>query len=715
MLHHGPAFSLQLRDDGIAQLSFDLTEESVNKFNKLAIKDLAQALAAVQAEPAIKGLIITSSKPSFVVGADITEFRGLFAQPENVLLESLTFVNLIFSQLEDLPMPTVACINGTALGGGFELCLACDYRVADEAASIGLPEVRLGIYPGWGGTVRLPRLIGLDNGVEWIAGGKAYDAYTALKTGAVDAVVATESLVNAAVQIIEQALAGKLDYQARKAEKFNPITLSPIESMLAFESCKAMVKAKAGTHMPAPLVAVKTMQKHAALARDEALQVESKGFVTLAKTDVCDALVGLFLNDQWLKKQAKKHSDEAHPVERAAVIGAGIMGGGIAYQSAYKGTQVVMKDVALAGLELGLSEASKLLAKRVKRGRMTTAKMASVLNRIVPTLNYSDFETVDIAVEAVVEDAAIKKAVLAEAEAQLSPRAVLCSNTSTIAITELAKDLKRPERFAGMHFFNPVHRMPLVEVIRGRHTDDATVATIVQYARKMGKTPIVVNDCPGFLVNRVLFPYFAGFTRLLQDGADFAQIDAVMERFGWPMGPAYLLDVVGIDTAVHAQQVMAKGYPDRMKSQKASAINALYEHERFGQKSGLGFYQYQTDRKGKPKKMSDPSIYQFIGTPEHPQFDQQHIIERMMIPLCLETVRALEDGVVATVQEADMALVLGIGFPPFLGGALKYIDNLGVANFVALADSYAHLHPLYEVTGLLRAMAAQGDTFYPKH
>ncbi|WP_067518113.1 fatty acid oxidation complex subunit alpha FadB [Endozoicomonas ascidiicola] len=714
MIYQGKAFRVLPVEDGIAELQFNLEGESVNKFSRPAIEDLAAAIAAISADGSIKGLVLTSGKDSFIVGADINEFVQTFKESDDVLYAGVMEVNKIFSSFEDLDMPTVAAINGIALGGGFEISLCADYRVLSTNAKVGLPEVKLGIYPGWGGTVRLPRVIGADNAVEWIASGKEFRPDAALKVGAVDAVVAPEKLKDSAVALIKDALAGELDYKARKAEKKGKLTLSPIESMMVFETTTAFVKQQAGPHMPAPVAAVKSIQKHAFLERDKALEVEAKGFIKLAKTDVSDALVNLFLNDQKLKKKAKDSAHLASETNKAAVLGAGIMGGGIAYQSALKGTPILMKDINQAGIDLGLSEASKLLSKRVSRGRMDAAKMGGVLNNIVPTLSYGDFESVDVVIEAVVENPKVKKAVLADVENYVADNAVLTSNTSTISITDLASDLKRPEQFCGMHFFNPVHAMPLVEVIRGEKTSEETVATVVEYARKMGKTPVVVNDCPGFMVNRVLFPYFAGFASLLRDGADFKQVDKVMERFGWPMGPAYLLDVVGMDTGNHAEGVMAEGYPDRMQKSFKTAMDVMFENKRFGQKTEAGFYKYEQDKKGKPKKVVDESVYELMADvcAERKTFEDDEIIARMMVPLCMETIRALEDGIVDSVADADISLIMGIGFPLFRGGALKYIDTMGVAEFVALADKYAEISPLYAPTDRLREMARNGETFY---
>ncbi|WP_257274718.1 MULTISPECIES: fatty acid oxidation complex subunit alpha FadB [unclassified Endozoicomonas] len=715
MIYQGKAFKVLALESGIAELRFDLEGESVNKFNRLAIEDLNGAVQAIKADDSIKGVVLTSGKEGvFIVGADIKEFTSNFRQEESELLEMVMGVNQVFSSFEDLDMPTVAAINGSALGGGFEICLCADYRVLSNKGGVGLPEVKLGIYPGWGGTVRLPRLIGVDNAVEWIAAGREQKPEAALKVGAVDAVVETEKLVDSAVAIIKRCLAGELDFNARKDEKRSPLKLPLLESLMAFETTMAVVKQQAGPHMPAPAASVKAIKKHAELPRDEALKVEAEGFIKLAKTPVSDVLVGLFLNDQMLKKKTKELTRQAGKVEKAAVLGAGIMGGGIAYQSAYKGTPILMKDIAQDGLNLGLAEASKLLSKRVARGRMDPLKMGEVLNHIVPTLSYSEFGDVDVVVEAVVENVNVKKAVLGEVENHVSEDAVLASNTSTISITELAKDLKRPEKFCGMHFFNPVHAMPLVEVIRGEKTSEETVATVVAYAKKMGKVPIVVNDCPGFLVNRVLFPYFGGFASLVKDGADFQKVDKVMEKFGWPMGPAYLLDVVGIDTGSHAEKVMAEGFPDRMSRDWKNAIDVMYEKGRYGQKTNVGFYKYEQDKKGKPKKVVDETAYQLLSevAGESREFETQEIIDRMMIPLCMETVRTLEDGIVDTPAEADLALLNGIGFPIFRGGALKYIDSMGVDKFVELADQYAHISPLYQPTEKLREMAREGKTFY---
>ncbi|EAS74394.1 fatty oxidation complex, alpha subunit [Vibrio alginolyticus 12G01] len=715
MIYQAETLQVKEIQDGIAELSF-CSPKSVNKLDLATLESLDKALDALIAHQGLKGLLLTSDKDAFIVGADITEFLGLFAKTDAELDQWLQFANSIFNKLEDLPVPTISVIKGHALGGGCECVLATDMRIGDKTTSIGLPETKLGIMPGFGGCVRLPRVIGADSAMEIITQGKACRADEALKIGLLDAVVETDALYESALQTLNSAINEKLDWQARRAQKTSPLTLSKLESMMSFTMAKGLVAQKAGPHYPAPMTAVITIEEGARFARNEALDIERKHFVKLAKSEEAKSLVGLFLNDQYIKGIAKKAAKSASKdTQRAAVLGAGIMGGGIAYQSALKGVPVLMKDIAQASLDLGMTEASKLLNKRLSRGRIDGFKMAGILASITPSLHYAGIENSDVIVEAVVENPKVKAAVLSEVESHVGDDTVITSNTSTIPINLLAKSLKRPENFCGMHFFNPVHRMPLVEIIRGEHTSDETINRVVAYAAKMGKSPIVVNDCPGFFVNRVLFPYFGGFSMLLRDGADFTKIDKVMERkFGWPMGPAYLLDVVGIDTAHHAQAVMADGFPERMGKQGRDAIDALFEADKYGQKNGNGFYSYTIDKKGKPKKAFSEAILPVLADvcADKQDFDDQTIIQRMMIPMINEVVLCLQEGIIATPQEADMALVYGLGFPPFRGGVFRYLDSVGIAEYVEMAKQHAELGAMYQVPQMLIDMAAKGESFY---
>jgi len=716
-MYQGQSIQVRKLEGDIAELCFDSKTDSVNKFDARTVNELREAVAAIQADGSVKGLVVTSGKDVFIVGADITEFGKSFQQPEEEIVKWSVEANKVFSSVEDLPFPSVTAINGIALGGGFEMSLSTDYRVMSTKAQVGLPETKLGIFPGFGGTVRLPRLIGADNAIEWIAGGTQQKPDAALKVHAVDAVVAPEKLKDAALKILALAQAGAYDWKKRRAQKTGALQLPMIESMMVFTTSIGFVGAKAGKHFPAPVAAITAIQKAAGKKRDDALLIEAQAFAKIAKTQAADSLIGLFLNDQLIKKKGKAYAKIARPVKQAAVLGAGIMGGGIAYQSASRGTPIIMKDIADKALDLGMSEANKLLANQVTRGKMKPEKAGATLAEIRPTLNYGDFGHVDVVVEAVVENPKVKKAVLAEVETVARPDAVIASNTSSISIDELASGLKRPENFLGMHFFNPVHKMPLVEVIKGAKTSPEAVATIVGYATAMGKTPIVVNNCPGFLVNRILFPYFGGWSGLIRDGGDFVKIDKIAESFGWPMGPAYLQDVVGIDTSHHVGDVLAEGYPDRMARTFKTALDVMYDNKRYGQKNGIGFYKYETDPKGKPKKVLTEDSYKLIaevqpnGTKD---FSEEEIIDRLMIPMVIETARCLEENIVDTANEADMGLILGIGFPPHLGGALKYADIIGLKNLVAKCEKYASLGKLYEPTARMKEMAAKGETYYTK-
>jgi len=716
MIYQSNSITVAYLADGIAEFTFNAAG-SVNKFDQQTLADCRAALNLLHADKNLKGVIYTSGKDAFIVGADITEFLGTFQQPEAELIPWIKSASDVFDLAEDLPVPTIAAIRGFALGGGFEWTLTADYRVADTTAKVGLPEVKLGLMPGFGGSVRLPRIIGADGGMEWITTGKERGADAALKEGAIDAVVAPEKLKDAALSMIKDAIAGKLNWQKKRAAKLQPLKLNKTEAMMSFSTAKGMVFANAGKHYPAPMVAVETIEAASRLDRGGAVALENASFAKLAKTTAAAAQIGLFLNDQLIKGKAKKAAKVAtKEIKKAAVLGAGIMGGGIAYQSALKGVPVVMKDIADKALELGMGEATKLLNKQVERKKLDAVGMAKVIASIQPTLSMEAVKTVDIVVEAVVENPKIKGAVLKEVEELVAADAIITSNTSTISIDSLAANLKDPSRFCGMHFFNPVHQMPLVEVIRGKDTSEETVAAVVAYAARMGKSPIVVNDCPGFYVNRVLFPYFAGFSKLVLDGADFAKVDKVMEKtFGWPMGPAYLLDVVGLDTAFHCTDVMAAGFPSRMGKLDNDPVALMYQAQRYGQKNGIGFYAYSKDAKGKPKKDSDAVSYDLLAKAgaSGVEFSADDIIARCMVPMINEVIRCLEEGIVASAAEADMGLIYGLGFPPFRGGPLRYADTIGLANFVALADKYAHLGEIYQVTDKTRAMAASGAVFYP--
>jgi len=715
----GKTLSLGLIDNGFAEINFNNQGESVNKFNAETLTELRKEVDTLKAQIDIRGLLLTSAKSVFVVGADITEFKGMFSATREEFVAGVQAINDLFSEIEDLSYPSVAAINGFALGGGFEVCLACDARVISSTAAIGLPETGLGIIPGWGGTVRLPRLIGYSTAVNWVASGQQQRPDAALKAGAVDAIAEPEQLRADSIALLAQLASGERDYHTRRTQKISALSMSESEVEAAASQYRGALIGKVGTHYPAPIKVLELISDAAHLGRDEALKCEHEMFYSISQTPEARALVGLFLNDQYIVKQAKNRShalaEKLPEIKTAGVIGAGIMGGGIAYQNAIRGYSVVMKDIAQPALELGIQEAKKLLAKSVSRGKMSEDKAAQILSLINPTLADSDVATCNMVVEAVVELESVKKQVLPAIEALVDNSAVITSNTSTISINRLAESLQRPENFAGMHFFNPVHAMPLVEIIRGDRSSDATIAAVCAYALGLGKKPIVVNDCPGFLVNRVLFALLFGLEIMITEGADFQQIDKVMEGWGLPMGPAYLMDVIGIDTINHCYPVMIDGLPQRFsKTAELWPTEAVFKADRLGQKNARGYYSYALNDKGKPSKAIDETVVQMLADlyGEARLFDADEIVDRLMIAMAIEMLHCLEEGVVASPAEADMALVYGVGFPAFRGGICRWMDEIGLQEVCDRGDKYAHISELYRPTEKLRAMAAKGETLY---
>lgn len=717
MIFEGKAIQVSVDANGIAELCFDQKSASVNKFDQTTLSEFREAIGIIASSDEIKAVLVTSGKPVFIVGADITELHLNFDLPHEQIKQQMLKVNHeIFNAFEDLPLPTVVCISGLALGGGLEMALTADYRVMSTKAKVGLPEVSLGIIPGWGGTVRLPRVIGADNAIEWITTGKHYRAQDAFRAGVVDAIVEPQAVKAAGLTMVQQCLDGKLDYRAKRQEKLEPLKLNDIEATMAFSMAKGMVAGKAGPHFPAPLTVVKTLEAAAGCGRDGALECEAEANAKLVRGPVAKHLIGLFNGDQALMKTGKTWAKAATPANKVGVLGAGIMGGGIAYQTAVSGLSALMKDIDQKGIDLGLAEASKLLSKQLKRGKIKPEQMAQTLTRIQPTLTLNEFDTTEVVIEAVVENAEVKKAVLAETEAVLKDDAVLTSNTSTISITELASALKAPERFCGMHFFNPVHQMPLVEIIRGEKTSDSTVAQVVSLALAMGKKPVVVNDCAGFLVNRVLSTYLLGFIKLVKLGVDYTRIDKVMESFGWPMGPAYLSDVIGIDTLKHGEKALSAGFPERQTPGFTSSHDLLLAAGRLGQKSGSGYYRYELDKRGRSKKVVDEEAMAMAASiveGDAPEFSDDDIVAMLMLPMCFECVLCLQDDIAASATDIDMALIYGIAFPSFRGGALRYLDAIGIDAAISLSEKYSAYGVLYEAPAMLREMADSKSSFYP--
>jgi 3-hydroxyacyl-CoA dehydrogenase/enoyl-CoA hydratase/3-hydroxybutyryl-CoA epimerase/enoyl-CoA isomerase len=710
MIWEGKILCVTRLEDGVAELCFDRRGQTVNVLDRAALEELEAALDALYAADDIRGLIVTSAKDSFIVGADIFEFSRTFRLPEAELRAWDAGCSAIFTRLEDVPFPSVSAINGAALGGGLELALTSDFRVAATTAQVGLPEVGLGIVPGFGGTVRLPRIAGAVVALDWIVGAGMRTIAVAREAGVVDVVCELPSLRSTALSCLREAIGRPDAWMARRRARLAPCDVSND----ALERARTAAK-RYGRHFPAALAAVELIGDAAPLAREGALELEADTLAKLAKTQAAASLAGIFVNEQALKKKSRDAARVAHSVRRAAVLGAGIMGGGIAYQSALRGTPIIMKDIAQAALDLGMSEAGKLLGKQVGSGRMSGEAARKVEQSIVPTLDFDGFDGVDLVIEAVVEKIGVKHDVLAEVEQRIPEDAVLVSNTSSLSIAELSTALARPQRFAGMHFFNPVPQMPLVEVIRAPRTSPQTIATVVSFARSMGKTPVVVSDCPGFLVNRILTAYIVGFLLLVRDGGDFVAIDTAMEAFGWPMGPAYLQDVVGMDTASHVIDVISDGYRPRMNFSGQHAVKLMASAGRLGQKRGLGFYRYEPDEKGRMRKLPADDTHALLVSAQPNgvrDFPVEEIMQRMMLPMIIEAARCLEEGVAESPGDIDMSLVLGVGFPRHLGGALRYADTLGARWIVETCERLAPLGPLYEPSAGLRSMAECNGRFF---
>ena len=713
MIYSGNEIKVSLLKNNIAELSFDASKSIVNKLDQLTVNELQQAIEAIKKNTSIQGLLITSTKDTFIIGADIPELIAIFREPEAKQKTFFASAHKLFNSIEDLPYPTASVIDGLALGGGLEIALTTDFRVISSQAKIGFPEVGLGICPGYGGTVRAPRLIGLTDALTWLTSGKQNKATDALQLKIVDLIVEPDKLKTAAQDLLLKAINKEIDYKKQRQVKLSPMQLTDEQKKESFNTAIA-ANSKMAKHYPATNEIINLLTQTISLPREQALTLEQTSCIKLGQTDVADSLLGLFMNDQLIKQKAKKYAKQARPIKCAAVLGAGIMGGGVAYQSAVSGIPILMKDINEQGNNLGMAEADKILSKNVKRGFISEEQKKQTLQRIEPTLDYDNFQQVDLVIEAVVENAVVKKIVLPEVESKLKEQAIVTSNTSTISIDLLAQSLKRPENFCGMHFFNPVHAMKLVEVVRGKLTSEETTATVVKYAEAMGKISIVVNDCPGFLVNRVLFPYLGALELLIADGVDFVRVDQVMEKFGWPMGPAYLADVIGMDTCWHCQEVLSVGFPSRMEKKGHDAMAVLYKADHLGQKNEKGFYDYSRDENGKPKKEASPQAYELFRplVTQVKKVSDEEILERMMVTICMETIRCLEEGIVETAAEADMAIIYGLNFPRFRGGVLRYIDTLGIANFIAIADKYVSLGAIYQPTAKLREMAKINQRFF---
>ncbi|MGZ3722578.1 MAG: 3-hydroxyacyl-CoA dehydrogenase NAD-binding domain-containing protein [Bdellovibrionales bacterium] len=691
--------SLKITPKGdIALLEFDLVGEKVNKLASPVMFRLKEVVNELK-NSKYKAVVLISRKPKiFIAGADIEEIKKITTKEE--FTKVLAQAHEIFNAIEDLPMLTVAAINGACLGGGCELVLTCDYRICTDSkdTKIGLPETKLGIIPGFGGCVRLPRVIGVEAALDIILQGKAVDGRKAEKLGLVDACVPAEQLEARVMKFVKDKLAegGKKRHKTFAPQgAVSKLKASFLMRPVVFSLARKAVMSVSKGFYPAPLVAIDVVKKTYGMSnRERALQIEGDAFVEVATTAVSKNLIDLFFMMEAVKKQTGVEGKDVKPipVKHMAVLGAGTMGGGIAQVAADRGIDVRMKDINNDALALGFRHASDIFSKAMKRKKITKYEYDEKMSHISGTLDYSGFKTLDVVVEAIVEDMNIKKKVIAETAKQLRPDAIIATNTSSLSVTDMADAAPNPANFVGMHFFNPVDKMPLVEVIRGPKTSDVATATIFELSKKMGKTPVVVKDGPGFLVNRLLMPYLIESMFILQDGMAVDVVDKYYtHKFGMPMGPFRLMDEVGLDVCVKVVKIFHKSLGDRIEVPKV--IDALLESKRLGKKNKRGFYLY--DDKGKQLSV-DQSVYAELklSAPTNP-LTEKECIERGVFTMINEAALALiEDHIVNTADAVDLAMIMGTGFPPFRGGPFRYVDSEGAANVLRRMEALQAKHGL---------------------
>ncbi|HSH45990.1 MAG TPA: 3-hydroxyacyl-CoA dehydrogenase NAD-binding domain-containing protein [Longimicrobiales bacterium] len=706
------ALTLEVDGDGVAWFVFDDPDRKVNVLSSAVMERLDTLLGETEdaiRDGRVRAAVFRSGKDgAFIAGADVTEIASITDPDEG--RSKAARGQAVFQRIHRLTVPTIAAIDGACLGGGTELALACDVRLASDRpeTKIGLPETRLGIIPGFGGTTRLPRLIGLVAAADLILTGRNVDARKATKLGLVHERMHPGVLYDRAAAVAAEMAQGEAPPSRARPplpQRLAEATAPGRRFILGQARKKVMAQTKG--NYPAQPRALDVMERSAGLDLERALALEAEAIGELIPSPESKNLIHVFQ----LMEGAKKPPNDAAPreVERVAVLGAGVMGGGIAQLLAYRGLSVRLKDINREALSLGLRHAREQFDKLVKRRKLRPREAEDRMGAISPALEYTGFGRVDLVIEAVVERMDVKQAVLRETE-EVAGDAILTTNTSSLPVTEMQRALERPGNFAGMHFFNPVHRMPLVEVIRGEETSDEAVATVHALARKLGKTPVVVEDGPGFLVNRVLTPYLneAGF--LLAEGGSIAEIDEALLEFGMPMGPLRLLDEVGLDIARHAGATMHEAFGERLAP--SPALLALEETDRLGRKNGKGFYVYEDGKEKHP----DPDIYEelraVVGDERH-RIPPRVIQDRCLLPMVNEAARILEEGIARSPGDVDLAMITGTGFPPFRGGLLRYADDAGLRTVLSKLESFQREHgPRFEPAPLLRRKAEAGAGFY---
>ncbi|HWC05642.1 MAG TPA: 3-hydroxyacyl-CoA dehydrogenase NAD-binding domain-containing protein [Gemmatimonadota bacterium] len=704
------AFDYVVDGDGLATVDFDTPRRKVNLWSRETLAELEEVLAELTARGDLSAIVFRSAKPdSFIAGADLDMLAGVGSGAEATALSRRG--QGVFTRLADLSVPTVAAIHGACVGGGLEFALGCSFRVASDAdvTRLGFPEVQLGILPAWGGTQRSPRVVGIQAALGLVLTGRLVSGPSAARMGLVDRAVPEARLTEAAHDLARAAVRGE-GPEARVGLARILLERNPIGRRLVFAQARRTTREKTGGHYPAPFLAIDVMEIGLAEGMAAGLVAEAEAVGELATTPAARNLMWLHRHRERARKPLA--AGAARPVDRLGILGAGVMGGGIAEVAAWNGIEVRLKDVDHARVAAGLAHAARIVRHAGRRGKLTAREARRILNRISGTTTYAGFGRADVVVEAIVEDLEIKRRVLAEVEREVSSETVLATNTSSLRVDDLAASLARPWLFGGLHFFNPVERMPLVEIVRGQRTDDDALATLHGLAVELGKTPVVVRDGPGFWVNRLLTPYLNEAAFVYAEGVPVETLDGALERFGLPMGPLALLDEVGLDVAAKVGRVMAQAFPDRMRPH--ALLHRLEATGRLGTKSGRGFYIHEDGR-----REVDRGLREELGLPpeggdgEEPVFDDEYLVARCLYPMVNEAARALDEGIVDSPDDGDLALVMGIGWPPFRGGLLRWADEVGPARIVVRLDEWAvAVDPRFAPSPALRERARWRGGFY---
>ena len=712
----GPNPTLDVDINGVAWITFDDPERKVNVLTEQVLKQFGEHLAdarkmALQSK--VHVVVLWSAKSGFIAGADLDAIEGREDPAKGA--EGARFGQRIFNTLKEVGIPTVAAVHGICLGGGVEMALACSHRVASDSPStkMGLPEVLLGILPAWGGTTRLPRLIGVEDALDLMLSGRQVSASSARRMGLVDEVVPADLFREKVSAFAVQAAANtRKKPRARRPLSKRLKDGTAVGRRLVLFFAKKNVMRLTGGHYPAHLKILEVVGRSVRQPLMKALEIEAKAAGELVATSVSKNLIHVFHLREEARKGTGVEDESVEPgrVEYLAVLGAGVMGGGVAQLAAYRGIRVRMKDIHHDAVASGLEHAKKLFSGLVKRRRLRRREADQKMTLISGGLGYEGFIRQDLVVEAVVEKMDVKRIVLRETEEAVRRECVLATNTSSLSVDEMASALARPENFVGMHFFNPVHRMPLVEVVRGARSSDYAVATTYALALTLGKVPVVTSDGPGFLVNRILGPYLneAGF--LLADGASVEEVDHAAKKFGMPMGPLRLVDEVGVDISRHAGQSLHEALGDRMSP--SPPLVALADSGRLGKKGGIGFYLYENGK----EKGSDPEIYAVLSTAVpavRATLEEREIRGRLVLSMVNEAARVLDEGIVKRASDVDLGMIMGTGFPAFRGGLLKFADAIHTRTILSRLDEFEKRYGArFTSSDLIRRMAQENRGFY---